>query len=502
MLEPRKRKVQLSLTERVRRGDDIGIPTDTDADYICKKCLDDNVISWTYVKEGELRCVICSKIEQKIHRSALEQIPEFRGTYERELVERLRKENDMSTALTTRSVDDERKLALFTQERVSEEKANMIKSMIVPAQITDPIEREAAALILADFKVNWGLNAFVGEIYIMPLGKDKWAATIGYKGYGKIARRQDAKLGTKHILGKRKILSEAEIVEDGANRCSLCGGIGVVGKNKTKCWECDGKGEFDSKDVVAVKVPLYIVEEKIMADEAGIEYEPTWGLGVWQKGPSNIAKSKSPAWGAYKNAVKDAIRQKYSLDDMDVGGYNVSIIDAGEHKDPNIIEGEATIVDEKYDKLDSAIEASGVQYDNKGTFMKWLKNRLSASDLFDDYAEILTIMNELELSYSIEDERVLQLKVGGYKMDYYPLSRNVFLRLVKDKPIDGVLKMLIELDFKNAAESSVTIYEKEIKTLIPAQASNLCWVLSRKKPNSENKKKALEAVELGEMLEW
>jgi len=500
MLTPRKRKIPLSLTERVRRGDDIGIRTDTDADYICKKCFDDGVASWTYKKSGKKYCAICGEIKQRIHRSVLEQTPEFRGTYERELVERLRKESSMNTTLA-RSVDDERKLALFTQERILEEKNNMLKAMIVPAKITDPVQRDAAAMILADFKVNWGLNAFVGEVYIMDLGNGKWAAPIGYKGYIKIARQQDVKLGQRHVLGKRVILSEAEIIQDKAHYCSLCGGIGTIGINKKSCWVCNGKGEFDPKDVIAIKVPLYVIEDKVAAEAAGIEYEPTWGLGVWQKGASNIAKSKSPAWGAYKNAVKDAIRKAYSLDDISIAGHNVAIVDADTYEG-NVVDSEATVVDEKYDKLDSAIEASGVEYDNKGAFMKWLKERISASDLFGDYEEILTIMNDLELSYLTKDERALALKVGGWKMNYYPLGRGVFLQLVKDKPIDSVLKMLIELDFKKPAEVSTALYGKELKALTPVEAANLCWFLSQDKQSEPNKKKAVEATALGEMLEW
>jgi len=516
MLSPRRRPKNLSLSERVERGDDIGLDTSTDADYICQKCFDQDVISWTYTANGVTKCVTCDYDGPRLPRSIVERTPAGRGEYERELVRRLQMTN--GTALVP--VRKQREIVRFQEEEIARARKNIMQSLVLPKEITNPVEREAASQILAEFQVVYGLNAHNNEVQLIKFN-NQWVAYIGYKGWGAIARKEDEKAGRRRNFGKHEVETEHEVEKSKANLCKGCNGTGTCSKCKgagvtswdgkdKACYNCKAKAKEGDKvisngicpsckgekkhpagEIISVKIPLYDPEDKMSMEKARLEYEPTWGYAVWQPG-DNWAGSRSPLWQAIKNARNDAYRQEYSLNTMMVGGQTVTLDDKAEYVDTEVAD-----VEEEFRLIETQIKTSGVQYEEGqlDDFISYLRSVLDASSAFSSEGAILDAMNEIEIAYSKDSVPLLRILLHAYSEGSYPITHEV---MKMNKPLPGYFHKLARHDAGKASvdidDVARTTFGKELKELSRVQYNNLMAILHAGTTEDEARKE--------EMISW
>jgi len=381
---------------------------------LCPICFDDSRISPVIEDDTGYTCVVCGHVDYCV-----------REPYE----------NAERRKMTQTAIDlaEQRAVVVFKQQQIEAASNDILASMVIPAEITDPIEKEAAARVLAELKVAYGLNPLTGEMYLAKFDGNKYVVAIGYQGYGKIARRQDLKTGKTHVIGKHVVSSEADIKRAMADVCTVCLGRGTCRKcNGTgkfrdtdkpcfscdggKCRKCGGEGRVSVNDICRVEVPLYIVEDKLACDKAGIPYQPTIGVAVWQMG-DNIARTKDPVWQTRKNAIKDAYRQMYSLDELPIAGATVQIVDQEDFH--------VEVYDSEMSSLIEAIELSGVPVTNDLKFIDFMQAAVK-SGVCNSQLDVLSAFQELELSFNEDNEYTLKIIIDAYFKGAYPLSPKTF----------------------------------------------------------------------------
>lgn len=420
MLKPRSVKRELSLTERVEAG---LLPT-TEEDVICRTCFNGDVVSW--MLDGS--CVCCGGAAT-LPRSILEKTTEYRGVYERELMER----HMASKAII--NVSEQKALTKFNEGKVKALAAQIATSILVPKDVNKPEERQAMAMILARCQTEMSLNIWTKEVEIYKQGA-QYVLNVRYNGWAKILREHDNENDTRHSYGPYEVMSAEDLKEEGALICKTCLGSGLDKKDKKKdCWRCKGKKELDPSLVRGVKVKLYERNTKNMCEQADIPYVPVEGLSIWQVGDT-VPNTKSPLWNCKKNARKDCARQVCGAN-VSIGGLTLQINE--EHVEPEI-----EIIDPDRENLESVVVDSGIQYSDMNDFCSFIQARLDASDLFSDPIEITNIMTDLELEYKSDSEGKLTLQVGGSKMGLYPLTSG---GITSHGRVDAILIRIASLDY-------------------------------------------------------
>ncbi len=231
--------------------------------------------------------------------------------------------------------------------------------------------RDQAAAATAQLALSFGLNPFNGEIWPIPQKRGQnvvgFSVYVGYKGLHRAARdvaRND--LHTDFVFGKAQVLQPNEVEERGAHRCFRCGGKGTYGGGG-KCFKCDGQGGFSSDDVIVVKIPVSLLSKVMACKEVSIEFEPTWGIGVWQPG-DNIAEGRDPEWMATKRAKADALRQEFDLP----FSYGESVQEPYDTPDIQIIDP----ADYEQHPVVDAAQLAGLTYDDEVVFIQVVEDAI------------------------------------------------------------------------------------------------------------------------------
>lgn len=228
--------------------------------------------------------------------------------------------------------------------------------------------REPAAAATAQLALSFGLNPFNGEIWPIPRSdKSGFTVYVGYKGLHRAARDVARKeLDTDFIFGAAQVLPPDEVEERGANRCSKCGGTGKYSEDKP-CFKCNGEGKTDPALIIVVKISLSLFSKVQMAKEHSIQFEPTWGIGVWQPG-DNVPNGRDPQWVATKRAKSDALRQEFDLP----FSYGESPQEPYETPDIQIINpGDL----EQHPAIDAA-QLAGITYDDEAAFVQVVEDAI------------------------------------------------------------------------------------------------------------------------------
>ncbi len=222
--------------------------------------------------------------------------------------------------LKRRSLVDNTQLAqynsplLVPREHAAELKKRLIFSLAGIKDLGNFIEPAAAAM--AQLALSFDLNPFNQELWVIPQRRGQnivgFSLFVGYKGLLRSARRVARdELHSDFMFGEVQTLQPEDIIERGAHFCIRCNGSGNTGKDYP-CKKCQGLGKHEPKLVIVVQVSLDLFSKRKMAEQAGVPYVPTRGIGVWQPG-DNISEGRDATWQAAKRARVDALRQEFDL---------------------------------------------------------------------------------------------------------------------------------------------------------------------------------------------
>jgi hypothetical protein len=487
MLKPRPRlKRPLSLSEQ---GSD---------DYVCKLCLDKGHISSLFCLDG---CWICSEhgeVNYRIPKHAA--MPHY--DYERELLYKELYGGHMSTALDIRQA---REIVEFDQEQVNRLKRQFEADIYVPAQVTDPARRQALAQILAEVKVFYDLEPLSGEVTIGSFQGDKYGLIIQHQGWRKIARREAMKeLGSLINFSRPEILLPTEIEQRMAHICQKCNGAGKF-KNGNACNACNGAGKFDPKDVIAMEIKMTVLEEAKQFMAAGVTYDPIVGLGVWQPGGNNPT-SKDPRWKCEVNAVKDCVRQRFSLTMAErfnaVFGQPVKFMteDEAENEPPRDM-GEAKVVrDEVEENIHALAEVHGFTITHPHLFVQTVKAGI-ASGLFGDEADFIQTMVDNDFEFEADNVDRFKDRMAAAKKGLYPL--NLLEGTDTLAPLEYGLLVEAAMDIGLPKNHFAPLFRKvfghPVESVSRAEAHNFLYYLNQRLDGEEhqewNKQLAQDAAE-------
>jgi hypothetical protein len=170
----------------------------------------------------------------------------------------------------------------------------MASMMQLPPDVPDDVIWAAAQLSAAH-----RLDPFIGEIYIIPIGKkpnaagewiEQYRAHVGIKGLRTVARRQ------------------ANFITD----------LAVMDATEVKAYRRD---LYDANDI-GVRCTLWRLDVARECKDAGIPYRPTIGVGFWRQNaqkrkdgwqPDNIPNTWTAQQVAEKRAEINAIKQAFDL---------------------------------------------------------------------------------------------------------------------------------------------------------------------------------------------
>ncbi len=203
---------------------------------------------------------------------------------------------------------------LVPREHAAELKKRIVYSLAGIKDLGNYTEPAAAAM--AQLALSFDLNPFNQELWVIPQKRGQnvvgFSLFVGYKGLLRSARRVARdELHSDFMFGEVQTLQPEDITERGAHLCIRCNGAGKIGKDY-QCKKCDGAGTHDPKLVIVVQISLDLFSKRTMAENAGVPYVPTRGIGVWQPG-DNISEGRDATWQAAKRARVDAMRQEFDL---------------------------------------------------------------------------------------------------------------------------------------------------------------------------------------------
>lgn len=203
---------------------------------------------------------------------------------------------------------------LVPREHAAELKKRIVYSLAGIKDLGNFTEPAAAAM--AQLALSFDLNPFNQELWVIPQRRGQnvvgFSLFVGYKGLLRSARRVARdELHSDFMFGEVQTLQPEDIIERGAHFCTRCNGAGKYGNNYD-CKKCDGAGKHEPKSVIVVRISLDLFSKRKLAEEAGVPYVPTRGIGVWQPG-DNISEGRDATWQAAKRARVDAMRQEFDL---------------------------------------------------------------------------------------------------------------------------------------------------------------------------------------------
>jgi hypothetical protein len=347
----------LSLAEKVMYGIDIGIDTNTAADYLCLVCLSQKKYVTMFEADGTLYCPTHHNEMGRSYRHKKE-FPEYREPYAQELEHRLLQEETMSN-------DKNRELAVRQVSPVmpsKREKEEMMANVLNAGLVTSEkfgVYTDMAREYLAVVGLTCGLSPHLGEIMVWPNiktvdGQEKIMGIVTFlSAYGYLRKaNEQAALGNDFAYAEDDchILSPEEVEQRKAHWCYACNGSGKFGRSG-KCYKCDGKGKFKPADVIVVKRSIYLRRQAALSKEIGVTPKPVSAYGVAQPGDFNIPSARDLISRVELRGLKAVLKLGYSIDfyipaatpdllEHYVEGAEMAIDDNGD-----IIDGEAHVVE-------------------------------------------------------------------------------------------------------------------------------------------------------------
>lgn len=245
---------------------------------------------------------------------------------------------------------------LGDRNEIAAVRSRLASMMQLPADVPDDVVWAAAQLAVA-----YKLNPFIGEIYIMDLGKTKdevtgewtkkYRAHIGVKGLRTLARRK-----ANFVTEPPKEMDAAEVKRF--------------------------RGENYHTNDVGVRCTLWRLDVARECKDAGIPYHPVTAMGFWRQNAQFhktrnewLADNIPNTWTAYQVAEKraeiNAIRMAYDL--------NLNVADPADAGDDETI----TVIQHQMDNqdVDTALYASRqLQVEDDGDILFYVEPQKRAVD--------------------------------------------------------------------------------------------------------------------------
>lgn len=349
----------LSLAERVVYGIDVGIDTNTAADYLCLACHKKKQYATMFDVESVYYCPTHHKTEGRSYRHK-SKFPEYRERYNQELEHRLEQEKTMTQA-------EERQLTVRPPVLPSKvDKGEMISTILNAGLVTTDDFGPFTAMAqeyLAVVALIHGLDPHLGEVQVW--ANKKWDGNLKeyvptgvvtfISGYGylrKAEEREQVGDGYTWAEDDGYRLTPQEVKSRMAHICSQCNGSGKFASSNNNCKYCEGKGEFDPQDVIVIKRSLYLQRQAKVAKNIGVPPKAINGYGVIQPWDYNIARGRDLIARAELRGLKAVLKNAYQISFW-IPEATADLLDnyvAGEHtveENGDVIEGTARVIDEE-----------------------------------------------------------------------------------------------------------------------------------------------------------